>query len=607
MMEFDSKVFLRNLPNKPGVYQMLGENDVILYIGKARNLKDRLSSYFQRNLSIKTHALMQQVKRIEVSITSENEALLLEQNLIKQYKPRYNILMRDDKSYPYLYLSTHQKFPRLDLYRGKKTKSNGKYFGPYPSVVAVRETLNLLQKLFRIRQCTDTFFQNRTRPCLQYQIKRCTAPCVGLISEQDYQQDVKNALLFLEGKNREIIELLSERMEICAHNLDFEQAAHYRDQIANLRRIQEKQYVSNIKGNIDVVAIAEMQDLFCIHVMTIRDGNLIANKNYFPTHTQYADKKEILTAFLSQHYVEQQNHIYFPEKIIVNLEISDSDWLSNAISTLCKKRVVIQTRVKGERSKWLQMAEVNAKQALTNQLSDQIKVNERLISLQQLLDLPGLPERMECFDISHSSGEATVASCVVFEHGIPNKNLYRRFNISGITKGDDYAAMRQVLLRRYKKLKVEQGKLPDVVFIDGGKGQLHQAQSVINELGLSGILLVGVAKGPERKPGFETLFIDDQKEPVHCDPSSKALHLIQSIRDEAHRFAITGHRQQRSKTRNISMLEQIEGIGAKRRRDLLRFFGGLNEIKSASVEEIANVPGISKALAKRIYQALHDE
>lgn len=602
---FDLETFLKNLPTQPGVYQMIDNTDKVLYVGKARQLKNRVSSYFKsKDQSVKTQVLLSHVVRVEVTVTtSENEALLLESNLIKKLKPRYNILLRDDKSYPYLYLSS-EDFPQLTLYRGK-LRSQGRYFGPYPSAQAVRETLNLLQKLFRMRSCNDTFFQSRTRPCLQYQIKRCTAPCVNYISKEDYQLSVQDTVLFLQGKNQQVIDALIKRMEQASEELQFEEAAHYRDQISTLRKIQEEQFVTKQGGNVDVIACVMKQEVACVEILFLRGGRLLGNKSYFPRIPSQASLEDIVMAFIPQYYTNPARIEQIPEQVIVNVELSEKNWLTNFLSEHRQKSVSISDHVRGDRAQWLQMAVNNAMVALNGHLSNQASSYQRFEALQHSLQLDTIPQRLECFDISHTSGEATVASCVVFDVNGPLKKDYRRFNIKDITPGDDYAALYQALTRRYKRIK-ESGEaiLPDVVFIDGGKGQLHQAQRVFEELQIKGVLLVGVAKGPGRKPGLEHLFIGDDH-PIHLPADSLALHLIQHIRDEAHRFAIMGHRQQRAKRRKISDLEHIEGIGATRRRELLRRFGGLQELKAASVREISKVPGISLALAEKIYAALH--
>ncbi len=596
---------LKDLPERPGVYRMLNAEGDVIYVGKARNLKKRVSSYFRGGaVSAKTAHLVKHIHDIQITITnSDNEALILENNLIKSLRPRYNVLLRDDKSYPYIYLSAHKDYPRIDFHRGAK-RQKGRYFGPYPSAGAVRESLNLLQKLFRIRSCSDSFFRHRTRPCLQYQIKRCSAPCVKHITPQGYQADVRDALLFLEGKSKDLIDELAARMDKASASLDYETAAFFRDQIASLHHIQEKQYVSGEGGNVDVLAAVLAHGTVCVEVIFIRDGRVLGNKTFFPKVPSDIVLEDILPAFIPQYYLNTIHKSHVPERIIVNMAIADVTWLQESLSEACDKRMTISQRVRGERARWLELAQANAEQALQRQLADKASIYRRLQALQDALGLDDLPARLECFDISHSSGESTVASCVVFDSNGPLKSDYRSFNIKNITPGDDYAAMHQALTRRYTKLKKGEGKLPDMIIIDGGKGQLHQAQMVLEELQLGNVLLFGIAKGVTRKPGMETLFIAGDERPIHLPADSMALHLLQHIRDEAHRFAITGHRQRRDKTRKTSQLEGIPGVGAKRRRELLRRYGGIQALKSASVEDIAQTPGISRALAQLIYDHL---
>lgn len=601
---FDSKAFLKTLTPRPGVYQMHNGAGEVLYVGKAGNLRKRVSSYFSRSAqSAKTRSLVSQITAVEVTVTrSETEALLLENNLIKKLKPRYNILLRDDKSYPYIFLSAHPEFPRLAFHRGAQ-RSKGEYFGPYPSAGSVRDSLNLLQKVFPIRQCEDSFYSNRSRPCLQYQIKRCTAPCVGLVDQQTYQEDVRHAVMFLSGKSSQVVDELVQRMEAAAADLNFERAAHYRDQIGKLRRVQEKQYVSGESGNIDVVAVAAKNGVGCIQVFYVRNGLLLGNKPFFPIHTQDESETEILAAFLPQYYLGKA----LPTEILVNLPLPETELLEQVLSAEAGRRVTISSRVKGERARWIEMALTNAQESLAGKLASKASMQSRVDVLQQALGLERRPTRMECFDISHSMGEATVASCVVFNDEGPLKSDYRRFNIENITLGDDYAAMHQVLQRRYTRLKEAEGKLPDILFIDGGKGQLHEAEKVLEELQVLGITLVGIAKGPGRKPGLETLFLSGSDGPIILPRDSLALLLIQQIRDEAHRFAISGHRQRRDKTRRGSQLEKISGLGPKRRRLLLNQFGGMTEVARAGVEDLASVQGISRQLAQRIYDIFHTD
>ncbi len=602
--EFDAKTFLKTLTSKPGVYRMVDSSGEVIYVGKAKNLSKRVGSYFSRSQQApKTRAITAQIAHIEITVThTENEALILENNLIKQLKPRYNILLRDDKSYPYIYLSA-DRFPRLSVHRGAK-RGKGQYFGPYPSAGSVRETLNLLQKLFLVRQCEDSFYRNRSRPCLQYQIKRCTAPCVGLVSQEAYADDVHHAVLFLQGKDNQVIDALARRMESASLALEFELAAHYRDQIVSLRRIQEKQYVSNDQaGDVDII-VADIRDgLGCVQVFYIRGGHNLGNKTFFPKHPADIESAELLSAFLPQFYLGRQ----VPDEILINQPLDDSAWLAETLSEQGGGKVNIVHNVRGDRARWLKMAIANVEDALTRRLHSKAGLQQRFEALQEALAMDETPQRLECFDISHTMGEATVASCVVFNEEGPLKTDYRRFNIEGITGGDDYAAMEQALSRRYKRLKQGEGKLPDILFIDGGKGQLAAAARVLEELQVTGVTLVGIAKGPERKPGLETLFLFGCKQPIILPTDSPALHLIQHIRDEAHRFAITGHRQRRAKARGTSSLEGVPGIGAKRRRDLLNRFGGWQEVARAGVEDLAQVNGISRELAQRIYDHFHGD
>lgn len=608
---FDIPAFLKTLPGRPGVYRMLDTEGVIIYVGKARNLKRRVSSYFQRqDNSPKTRAMVSHVHSIEITVTyTEGEALLLENNLIKEHKPRYNILLRDDKSYPYLYISA-APYPRLDLHRGAR-KAKGRYFGPYPSVSAVRESLNLLQKLFQVRQCEDNFYRNRSRPCLQHQIDRCTAPCVGLISEEDYAEDVRHTGLFLEGRSSQVIDELVQRMEEASTALKFELAARYRDQIAALRRTQERQYVSSDSGDLDVIAVVSRGGLACVQQFFIRGGHNLGNKSYFPGNVADATDDEILAAFIAQYYLqgvgegaEARGRVH---ELLVSTEPEDVELLQTALSEHLGRKLRIHHRLRGERERWLQMARENAEHALTARLANSANILARYDALQEALQMDERPARMECFDISHTMGEATVASCVVFDLNGPLKSDYRRFNIEDITPGDDYAAMKQALERRFKRLKRGEGKMPDILVIDGGKGQLSQAEEVLQELQVHDVLLLGVAKGPGRKPGLEQLYLSASGGAIILPPDSPALHLIQQIRDEAHRFAISGHRQRRSNSRKKSPLEAIPGLGPKRRQQLLKQFGGLQEIQRAGVEDLSRVQGISRELAGRIYDALHPE
>jgi excinuclease ABC subunit C len=604
---FEPEDFLKHLTQRPGVYQMVGEGNEVLYVGKARNLKNRVTSYFRASgLSTKTMALVRRIQDVRITVTgSETEALLLEQSLIKEERPHYNIVLRDDKSYPYIYLTGDEDFPRLCFHRGAKRKT-GRYFGPFPSAAAVRDSLNILQKVFQIRQCDDTFFKNRSRPCLQYQINRCTAPCVGLIEPEAYAEDVRHAVMFLEGKNKVVLNEFKAQMEQRAEVLQFERAARYRDQIGHLTRVQEQQYVHGAAGEVDVVAMVREQGSLCVLVMFIRQGRLLGTKTWFPKDHLDSDDAELSSAFLSQFYLATgQGRADIPRDVITNVDVADADLLADALTRTAGRRVSIASRVRGQRARWLDLAISNAEQSLAMHLRDREQVYSRFEALQEALSLDGLPQRLECFDVSHTSGEATVASCVVFDTNGPLKSDYRRFNIEGVAPGDDYGAMSQALTRRYTRLKRGEGKLPDVLFIDGGKGQLAEAQRVLTELQVEDVTLVAVAKGRSRRPGLETLIRPDGE--MTLNPSGGAMHLIQHIRDEAHRFAITGHRQRRSKKRRESELDGIAGVGPKRRKELLSHFGGIRGVKGASVEELAKVPGISRRLAEQVYGEFHSE
>lgn len=600
------KQFLANLSQYPGVYQMLGEKGEVLYVGKAKNLKKRVSSYFSNQVKdTKTTSLVQQIKDIDFTVTnSENEAVLLEANLIKKHQPRYNILLRDDKSYPYIFISQHPS-PRIDIYRGPR-KKNGLYFGPYPHGAAVRETISLLQKLFLLRTCRDTYFDARTRPCLLYQIGRCSGPCVDMISKEEYAHKVALAILFLEGKNDQVVQELQTRMEVAANNHDYELAAMHRDQVSRLRQIQEKQYINVAEGNADVIGYAEQSGIVCLQLLSIRSGSVEGSRSYFPRVPAHSSKEEIHSAFLTQHYLNDRSHIEsIPRLIIIDTDIPELALIQNVLTELSEHKVEIIKPARGEKKKWLEMANLSAREAQTAHHFHKSNMEERALALSKLLQLDKNLRRIECFDISHSMGEATVASCVVFDQNGPIKNDYRRYNITGITAGDDIAAMHQVLLRRFKRLQKENAVLPDLALIDGGPTQLAAAKKVMETLNLHEVLLVGVSKGPGRKAGFETLHIEG-KPPIHLPSDSEALHFIQQIRDEAHRFAITAHRHRRDKTRRTSTLESIPGIGVKRRRDLLRYFGGIQGLAHASLDELSKVPGISRSLAERIFAVLHD-
>ncbi len=637
MMSFDHKTFLKQLTQRPGIYQMFGENGDVLYVGKAKNLRKRVSSYFRRTgLAPKTQALVRRIANIDVTVTqTEIEALLLEQNLIKQNRPPFNILLRDDKSYPYIFLSDRDQYPQLSFHRGSKRRK-GSYYGPFPSVSAVRESMGFLQKIFRFRQCEDSFFKNRSRPCLQYQIDRCTGPCVDLITPDDYQRDVRHTQMFLEGKSDKLIRELEGNMDQASQQLAFERAGVIRDQISALRKIQAEQIVESGSGNIDVLAAYQEGDQGCVHVLYIRHGRILGSRSFYPKVPLATSAAEILVNFVPQYYLRDGARGDFPREIILNEKIEESELLEDAISKLAGHRINLKYRGRSTRRQWIELAENTARQNLNNRIASKQNTLQRFESLQALLKLEELPERLECFDISHSSGEATVASCVVFDTNGPLKSDYRRLNIKGITAGDDYAAMEQALTRRYTRLQKGEGKLPDVLLIDGGKGQLGRAISVLAELGVVGVHVVGVAKGKTRKAGFETLLLSNSNSKPFSVPSSSnlqsqtndnqypeadenrykelpvdtespALLLIQNIRDEAHRFAITGHRQRRDKKRRLSTLEGIAGVGPKRRRELLRFFGGTKEVERASIAELMRVPGINKKVAEAIYSRLHNE
>jgi len=599
---FDPDEAVASLPHLPGVYRMLNAAGEVLYVGKARDLKKRVASYFQKTGSLAPRILlmMTQVGGLETTVTrSEAEALLLENNLIKSLSPRYNILYRDDKSYPYIVLTGHQ-FPRLGFHRGTLDKIH-RYFGPFPNAGAVRESIQLMQKVFRLRTCEDTVFANRSRPCLLYQIKRCTGPCVGLISETDYSEDVRSAELFLQGREDEAADRLEERMHRAAAEQAYEQAAGYRDQIRSLSKVRETQFVTSSRSvDADIVALAATGGLICVNLVMVRGGIHRGDKSFFPQNAQDQDEQIALEAFLTQHYVNRD----VPPAIIVNRPV-EAAALEELLSQQAGTKVQINANPAGERRIWLRMAEKNAELAIAQRLAAHATQETRLTALQQALGLADNVRRIECFDISHTMGEATVASCVVYDGAAMQPGEYRRYNINGVEPGDDYGAMRQVLDRRYRKIVEGEGKLPDLILIDGGKGQVSTAFGVLGELGLSDLPMIGVAKGEERKAGLEQLIFPDRNEPLRLASDHPGLHLIQQIRDEAHRFAISGHRNRRAKARNRSTLEEIVGIGAKRRQRLLSRFGGLKGVASASVEELAQVEGISTGLAEKIYQQLH--
>ena len=597
---FDGKAFTRGLNTAPGVYRMYAADDTLLYVGKARALKHRVGSYFNNApRSARTQAMLAQLARMEVTVTrTEAEALLLENQLIKAHRPRYNVLLRDDKSYPYILL-TDEGWPRIGFHRGGRS-TPGRYFGPYPSAWAVRETLNLMHRLFRLRSCEDSVFRNRSRPCLQHQIGRCSAPCVGLPSAEAYAEDVRRAVLFLEGRSDELGGELGRAMEAAAERLDFEEAARLRDQLQMIRKLQARQFVDGRAADLDVLAVAMQGAAACVLLLAFRDGRNLGTRAFFPKTNGTESAEEVLAAFVSQYYAEQPA----PGEIVLDRDIEDRELLQQALSESAGKRVQLKCSVRGERAGYLDMARRNADLALATELGSQANQRARLESLQQLLGLPEPPQRIECYDISHTMGEATVASQVVFNQEGPVRAQYRRYNIAGIEPGDDYAAMRQALERRFRRAVEGDGVVPDVLLIDGGAGQLAQARDVLGELGVAGVCAVGVAKGVARKAGDETLLLPDGRE-VKPGADSPALQLVQQVRDEAHRFAITGHRGRRQKARTSSRLEDIPGIGPRRRGNLLRHFGGLAGLRAAGIEEIARVEGVNAALAARIYASLH--
>ncbi|WP_346827854.1 excinuclease ABC subunit UvrC [Serratia inhibens] len=604
---FDAKAFLSTVTSQPGVYRMYDATGTVIYVGKAKDLKKRLASYFRQLVgSRKTETLVKNIAQIDVTVThTETEALLLEHNYIKLYQPRYNVLLRDDKSYPLIFLSA-DSHPRLAVHRGAK-HAKGEYFGPFPNSYAVRETLTLLQKLFPIRQCENSVYRNRSRPCLQYQIGRCLGPCVaGLVSEEEYQQQVDYVRLFLSGKDQQVLHQLIERMENASKALNFEDAARIRDQIQAVRRVTERQFVSGNSDDLDVIGVAFEAGMACLHVLFIRQGKVLGSRSYFPKVPGGTEMSEVVQTFVGQFYLQGSQSRTLPAEILLDFNLPEKDLLAESLSELAGRKIQIQSKPRGDRARYLKLARTNAATALTTKLSQQSTIHQRLAELAKTLNLSEI-NRMECFDISHTMGEQTVASCVVFDGNGPLRSEYRRYNIAGITPGDDYAAMAQVLKRRYGKA-LEEKKIPDVIFIDGGKGQLGMAIDVFNSLNVTWDknkpLLIGIAKGADRKAGLETLFFVPEGEGISLPSDSPALHVIQHIRDDSHNHAITGHRQRRAKVRNTSALELIDGVGPKRRQVLLKYMGGLQPLLNASVEEIAKVPGISQALAEKIYNAL---
>ncbi|NII74592.1 excinuclease ABC subunit C [Dyella sp. SG562] len=599
---FDGKAFVRTLTTSPGVYRYFDAEGELLYVGKAGNLKKRVGSYFLKpRMEPRIASMVSQIESAEITITrTEGEALLLESQLIKSLKPRYNILLRDDKSYPYIYLSSKEEYPRLAFHRGAKNLP-GRYFGPYPSAFAVRESLNLMQKLFKVRQCEDSYFRNRSRPCLQHQIGRCTAPCVQLIAVDDYRSDVRHAEMFLEGRSSAVIDELVGSMEQASKSLEFERAASMRDQVAALRGLQAQHHVHGASADMDVIACRIEAGMACVSVLFFRNGISLGTRDFFPRLPLDAEPGDVMAQFIAQYYLDRP----VPRELILCQPIPDQEILAEVLTQQSGRTVELKASVRGERARFLQMAERNAQASLTARLASRQTLGARFDDLQRLLELDASPRRIECFDISHTMGEATVASCVVFGPEGPEKSHYRRFNIAGITPGDDYAAMHQALTRRFRKVAEGEGASPDILLIDGGGGQVAQALDVLKELGVSGIRVVGVAKGPGRRAGEETLILADSGRELHPGPASPALHLVAAVRDEAHRFAISGHRKRREKARERSVLEDVPGIGARRRAALLKAFGGLAGVEAAGVEELTRIKGIDRGLAERIYAALH--
>jgi excinuclease ABC subunit C len=599
---FDGKAFVKTLTTSPGVYRYFDEDGELLYVGKAGNLKKRVGSYFLKpRMEPRIAAMVAQIARAEITVTrTEGEALLLESQLIKSLKPRYNILLRDDKSYPYIYLSGGEDYPRLAFHRGARNMP-GRYFGPYPSTFAVRESLNLMQKLFKVRPGEDSYFKNRSRPCLQHQIGRCTAPCVKVVTVADYRNDVRHAEMFLEGRSSAVIDELAGQMEHASKSLEFERAASFRDQVAALRKLQAEHHVQGASADMDVLACRIESGMACVSVLFFRNGISLGTRDFFPRLPLDAEPADVLEQFIAQYYLDRP----VPRELILGETLPSQQILGEMLAQQSGHSVELKSSVRGERARFLQMAERNAQASLTARLASRQTLGARFDDFQKLLEMDEPPRRIECFDISHTQGELTVASCVVFGPEGPEKSHYRRFNITGITPGDDYAAMHQALTRRFRKVAEGDGARPDVLLIDGGSGQVAQALDVLRELGVTGIQVVGVAKGPGRRAGEETLVLADSGRNLHPGPASPALHLVAAVRDEAHRFAITGHRKRREKARERSVLEDVPGVGARRRSALLKAFGGLGGVEAAGVEELTRVKGIDRGLAERIYAALH--
>lgn len=604
MAAFDPRVFAGNLTQRPGAYQMLDGKGRVIYVGKARNLRRRVASYFGgRPHDAKTMAMVARVADIRVTVTAtEADALMLEYNLIKRHKPRFNVVLRDDKSYPYIRVRTDNEFPQVSFYRGSR-RAAGRLFGPYPSAGSVRATLGQLQKLFQVRQCEDSYFSHRQRPCLQYQIQRCTAPCVGLVSAEDYQRDIEHAMMFLQGRSEAVTEVLVKRMEDASERLDFERAAQYRDQIAKLKSVEAQQLVTRSRGDLDVIGLVSDGGVHCVAVMSFRGGRLLGSRSHYPRAAAGTTPEEIMRGFLLQYYGRREP----PHEILVSHAASDADALAELFKSRARRRVQIKHRVRGDRRAWIGMVLTNAAHAAAARKKSGTVIRRQFRSLANSLELNEIPRRLACFDVSHTGGESTVASCVVFGSDGPLKSEYRRFNIAGVTGGDDYAALTQALQRWGTRLTGAGAGVPDVLLIDGGRGQLGAAAAAVDELRSGGMRLVAVAKGPGRHPGRERLYLERRKAPLKLPANSPALYLVQQLRDEAHRFAIAGHRARRHKRRTASPLEGIPGVGPKRRRELLRRFGGLQAVTRAGVDDLARVKGISRRLAKLIYEHVHSD
>jgi len=600
--EFDGKAFAARLPTRPGIYLMRDNGGTPLYVGKAGNLRKRVASYFDARPKVeRIMRMVARISEIEISLTrTEGEALLLENEWIKSLKPRYNVLLRDDKSYPWIVITSSHEFPQIAFHRGARDKAK-RYFGPYPSASSVRESINLIQKLFRIRNCQDSYFAHRNRPCLQYQIRRCTAPCVGLVSQDDYSDQVKDANLFLQGKNQKVLTRMISRMEQAAEEQEYEAAAMFRDQINALKQMQAQQFVSGSQADIDFIALAQEQNQCCVQLVSIRGGRNLGQRSHFPSQAEGYSAADVLEAFLGQYYQDRQP----PAQLVVSHPLHNENLMASVFSETAGRKISIQAHPRGDRRKMLELAVGNSRQALQMRLASKANMAKQFETLQNILRLEEMPNTVECFDISHTAGNQTVGSCVVYDNNGPVKSKYRRYNLKGITPGDDYAAMRQVLTRRYGRIQAEEGTLPDLLVIDGGKGQLRQAEEALAEFGLAGIPLLGIAKGRSRRAGYEEWILASPTRSLRPGPESPASHLVQQIRDEAHRFAITGHRGRRQKAATKSRLEKIPGIGPGRRRALLNHFGGLQGVNKAGIEELSSVPGISRLLAEEIFRALH--